>query len=244
MCNIRQVAVEKAFSGINDFTSNVSLLIMQEISFKIQFLRLLQSFSDHHEWVTLGSRWLWRVYFTAAQGLTWCFSHTLEEAPRSGCSDGCASLVSAVMFSPLLCAGTNTSCSTARSWTNWVPYPWRPTSPRWKLWSTPTGAWCVTGRRACWRGSSPSWRGSLQTRPSGQGRERATGSVDCGGLGSLYVPVNDSIPFRFRGNWINSSRKHATYCRIQRWVLTQILESLAIMFCQRAIWFLMLVAFP
>ena len=25
------------------------LLIIQEISFKIQFLRLLQSFSDHHE---------------------------------------------------------------------------------------------------------------------------------------------------------------------------------------------------
>lgn len=28
-----------------------SLLNLQEISFKIQFLRLLQSFSDHHEYV-------------------------------------------------------------------------------------------------------------------------------------------------------------------------------------------------
>lgn len=194
-----QVVVEKAFSGINDFTSNVCFLIMQEISFKIQFLRLLQSFSDHHEWVTQilddsGGFILWqlRVSVSLSCVYTWCFSQTLEETLRSGCSD------SAVMFSPLMCAGTNTSCWTARSWMNWVPYPWRPTSPRWKLWSTPTGAWCVTGRRVCWRGSSPSWRGSLQTRLSGESWETASGSVDCGGgggKGDHSVLLNDSILF-------------------------------------------------
>lgn len=50
---VRQFVVKKkkkkAFRGINDFTTNVRFLILQEISFKIQFLRLLQSFSDHHE---------------------------------------------------------------------------------------------------------------------------------------------------------------------------------------------------
>lgn len=78
-------------------------------------------------------------------------------------------LVSYVKLKPFAClSGTNTSCWIARSWMNWVPYPWRLTSLRWKLWSTQTEALCVMGRRVSSHASSLSWRGSLQTHPSGQ----------------------------------------------------------------------------
>lgn len=82
------------------------LVVVQEISFKIQFLRLLQSFSDHHEYVS----WNSPAFVLMFSVLVSCF---LESAVRL--------------------SGTSTSCSTTRSWTNWVPFPWKLTSQRWKL---------------------------------------------------------------------------------------------------------------
>lgn len=127
------------------------------------------------------SNWLGRVFFfKVVQGfyvsVCLAYTHDVSRMPWRKCLDlaarTAALLPSAEIFCLSMSAGTNTSCWTARSWTNWVPYPWRPTSPRWKLWSTLTGAWCVTGRRVCWHGSSLSWRGSPRTRPSGQSGAR------------------------------------------------------------------------